>query len=151
MKIAENKLHKEHFFFLDFLRAGAAWLVVYSHIIAEYPKQNGLSLPFVEKVDAYINVPLGIIQNFGWLGVCIFFLISGFVITHVSMRESPAEFFIKRIFRIYPMLIIAVLTAVAAGGGNKYYAWSCFEQYSINKLLANSSNDPGWRGLDLGY
>ncbi|WP_051555099.1 acyltransferase family protein [Legionella fairfieldensis] len=45
----------------------------------------------------------------GGAGVVVFFLISGYVITHVLQKEQPLEFFIKRIFRIYPLYIVAVL------------------------------------------
>lgn len=49
----------------------------------------------------------------GHLGVCLFFLISGFIISHVLMAESRREFIIKRIFRIAPMLFIGVWFAFA--------------------------------------
>src|ERR1700709_692538 len=56
--------------------------------------------------------PLGIIQHGGWLAVCLFFLISGFVITHVAAREGVAEFLVKRFFRIFPLLAIFVLLSI---------------------------------------
>lgn len=46
----------------------------------------------------------------GLTGVVVFFLISGYIITHVLQSESPAEFMIKRIFRIYPLYIFAVFS-----------------------------------------
>lgn len=98
----------EQFYFLDVLRGLAAWLVVWDHLFAVWPEQNGFTLPFVRLVREYINQPMGIVQDFGWLGVAVFFLISGFVITHVSLRETPDEFIIRRIFRIFPMLAVSV-------------------------------------------
>src|SRR5215217_1720333 len=50
----------------------------------------------------------------GHLGVVIFFFVSGFVISHVAMVETRREFIIKRVFRIWPTLALAiVLTWVA--------------------------------------
>ncbi|KTD39102.1 acyltransferase [Legionella nautarum] len=45
----------------------------------------------------------------GGAGVVVFFLVSGYVITHVLQTEQPLEFLVKRIFRIYPLYIFAVL------------------------------------------
>ncbi|KTC85483.1 acyltransferase family protein [Legionella drozanskii] len=45
----------------------------------------------------------------GGAGVVVFFLVSGYVISHVLQTEQPLEFLIKRIFRIYPLYIFAVL------------------------------------------
>lgn len=99
--------------FLDVLRGAAAWLVVWDHLFAIYPERLGTTLPVVDAVHRWVNEPLGLIQNFGWFGVCLFFLISGFVITHVSLRETAAEFALKRVLRIFPLLALAVLLSVA--------------------------------------
>lgn len=103
---------KRQIYFLDVLRGAAAWLVVWDHLFCVFPQHHGLTLPVVRYVNEFVNEPLGVIQNFGWLGVCLFFLISGFVITHVSLRETATEFALKRVFRIFPMLIVAVLLAI---------------------------------------
>lgn len=39
----------------------------------------------------------------------VFFLVSGYVITHVLQTEQSLEFLVKRIFRIFPLYIFAVL------------------------------------------
>jgi peptidoglycan/LPS O-acetylase OafA/YrhL len=44
----------------------------------------------------------------GAAGVVVFFLTSGYIITHVLQMEAPLEFMIKRIFRIYPLYVVAV-------------------------------------------
>jgi peptidoglycan/LPS O-acetylase OafA/YrhL len=102
-------MSSSRFVFLDYLRAIAAWAVVYDHVLAHWPERFGATLSVVGALRAHIYVPLGVIQDFGWLGVCIFFLISGFIITHVSQREAVAEFLIRRFFRIFPLLSFFVL------------------------------------------
>jgi len=95
--------------FVGALRGIACLLVVYAHIIAAHSIRNGIDLPLVSWVSSYVTEPFGIIQNFGWFGVVLFFLISGYIITHTTRDESHLSFFIKRSFRIYPAYAIAVL------------------------------------------
>jgi peptidoglycan/LPS O-acetylase OafA/YrhL len=57
----------------------------------------------------------------GGAGVVVFFLVSGYVITYVLFREGPAEFAIRRVFRIYPLFITAVAienAEIFIGGGH---------------------------------
>lgn len=100
------------FHFLDALRAAAAWLVVWDHVVWQYAPHRSLPVPALATwVHENISQPLGVMK-FGWLGVCVFFLISGFVITHVSLRERAPAFAVKRLFRIFPMLAVTLLLAV---------------------------------------
>ncbi|MGD5438086.1 hypothetical protein QUS99_22630, partial [Xanthomonas citri pv. citri] len=39
---------------------------------------------------------------FGWVGVEIFFVISGFVIANSASQASPGEFLLGRALRLYP-------------------------------------------------
>jgi len=45
----------------------------------------------------------------GAAGVVVFFITSGYIISHVLQKETTTAFIIKRIFRIYPLYIFAVL------------------------------------------
>lgn len=45
----------------------------------------------------------------GGAGVVVFFLTSGYIITHVLQSETTPEFLLKRFFRIYPLFIVAVV------------------------------------------
>lgn len=45
----------------------------------------------------------------GGAGVVVFFLVSGYIITQVLQRERTPEFLLKRLFRIYPLYVVAVL------------------------------------------
>lgn len=105
----------ESFSNISLLRAIAALMVVYDHLFCLVPLRHFGSAAFPASiVQEYISTPLGIIQDFGWMGVAIFFIVSGFIISHVAIRESRTEFIVKRVFRIYPPLILAVLIACLA-------------------------------------
>jgi len=54
-----------------------------------------------------INIFLSMFMG-GGAGVIVFFMISGYIILHVLQSESPIKFLIKRVFRIYPLLIFAI-------------------------------------------
>ncbi|HEX3886254.1 MAG TPA: acyltransferase [Phenylobacterium sp.] len=101
--------------FLDYLRAVAAWLVVWDHLANIVPE--ALGHPFIPAhwVRANITGPLGIIQDFGWFGVALFFLISGFIISDRAAVESPYKFVVRRVLRIYPMVALSVLLSMALG------------------------------------
>ncbi|MFT0621449.1 acyltransferase family protein [Ectopseudomonas guguanensis] len=114
MQRIEN-IRPESFANISLLRAIAALMVVYDHLFCIVPLRHfGVAAFPAPLVQEYISTPLGIIQDFGWMGVAIFFLVSGFIISHVAMRENRAEFIVKRVFRIYPPLILAVLIACVA-------------------------------------
>ena len=98
---------------MNLLRGVAVLLVVYDHLGAIWPELNGRSWIVNRAVRRWVNEPLGIIQDFGFLGVVIFFLISGFVITHVAQRETRTQFAVKRVLRIYPPLIASILVIIA--------------------------------------
>jgi exopolysaccharide production protein ExoZ len=46
--------------------------------------------------------------SLGELGVAIFFLISGFVISHVAASETRSEVIVKRIARLWPTILVAI-------------------------------------------
>jgi len=102
---------KDRFVFLDYLRIIATFGVVWDHVVALWPEGYGFHLKIVSVSRTYIAEPFGIIQDFGWLSVSLFFLVSGFIITHVATRESTAEFLVKRFFRIFPLLAVFVVLA----------------------------------------
>jgi peptidoglycan/LPS O-acetylase OafA/YrhL len=59
----------------------------------------------------YLFYPL----SFGWMGVPLFFVISGFCIHASTLKDGefrPATFFSRRFWRIYPPYIAAILLAI---------------------------------------
>lgn len=96
------------------LRGLAALLVVWAHLVGHWLTDRGLSWGPLSLVERFVNRPLVIVQHFGFLGVAIFFLISGFVITHAATRETVGVFALRRLLRIYPPLIGAAVISVVA-------------------------------------
>jgi peptidoglycan/LPS O-acetylase OafA/YrhL len=89
---------------IDALRGIAALLVVFHHAL-EYPRLAGS------------GAAAAIMDNitFGRFGVCLFFLISGFVVPFSFAGDHPiAGFAISRAFRLYPAYWLSMFVALAA-------------------------------------
>ncbi len=103
---------------LNSLRALAVLLVMGHHVAWRF------------RPDA--SDPVGrIFQYSGWIGVDIFFVISGFMITRILIRDRDdiAGFFRRRVFRILPIYFIAVcvfmLSSLIFGdSGDLHRIWS---------------------------
>lgn len=104
-----ENFRKESFIFVDFLRAIAVLLVLWSHLSGWWLSTNNQTLILYTAWTHFVIIPFHLYQDGGHLGVLIFFLISGFIITHVSQYEGMREFIIKRIFRILPTLLISLI------------------------------------------
>lgn len=98
--------------FLDILRIFAFSSVLIGH------KLYGHLLAFSADHSNHITLRLlaEIIMPFclgGGAGVVVFFLISGYIISNVLISENTPNFILKRIFRIYPIYIAAVLIEIS--------------------------------------
>jgi peptidoglycan/LPS O-acetylase OafA/YrhL len=95
--------------FLEFFRVYAVIAVFISH---KFPEWALISLdehrPVQHLIEIVYNAFMPILTN-GQGGVIIFFFISGYVIAQKIEQESTIEFLVKRIFRIYPLYIVAVI------------------------------------------
>jgi peptidoglycan/LPS O-acetylase OafA/YrhL len=93
--------------FLDYLRVFAFSTVLVGH------KFYGEMLTIVSSTNIHSTVKL-IVQFAltlvygGAAGVVVFFMVSGYIITHVLQTENYIEFAIKRVCRIYPLYIVAL-------------------------------------------
>lgn len=102
-------------FVLDGLRIAAALAVVAYHYIA---RTGGWS------VDGKVHFPtLFPFAAYGWLGVQLFFLISGFVICMSCWGKPLQYFFVSRVVRLFPAYWFAVIAttvtlAVVPGGSH---------------------------------
>lgn len=104
---------------LDGLRLLAAIGVVAYHYVAfgkGWATDVRVMFPKIFPVAAY-----------GWLGVNLFFLISGFVICMSSWDKPLSSFFISRTVRLYPAYWFAVIATTAAvtliPGGEERLSW----------------------------
>jgi peptidoglycan/LPS O-acetylase OafA/YrhL len=84
---------------LDFIRAIAVLCVVFSHVLLA----SNISVPGV--------------RDIGWIGVAgvfIFFVHTSLVLMwSLERRPHTLDFYIRRVFRIYPLAILAILAAIA--------------------------------------
>jgi peptidoglycan/LPS O-acetylase OafA/YrhL len=104
-----DKSRQNRFVFLDVMRGIAPVLVIYSHVVALFLVPEGEQTGVVDLLNENFRDPLRLEQQMGHLAVVMFFLVSGFIITQVGTQESHREFAIKRLFRVYPLLIVVVL------------------------------------------
>jgi peptidoglycan/LPS O-acetylase OafA/YrhL len=99
--------------YLDGLRGLAAFVVVLSHFaVVFYPAlytANASEVRFVSQLDLIIaGTPLNVIYN-GNFAVCIFFILSGYVLTYKFFRDKNPETLVSGAFRRYFRLLVPVL------------------------------------------
>lgn len=83
--------------------------------------------------------------RFGAFGVDLFFMISGFVIVIATMNDKMVDsFFIKRVFRIYPPLIAAIIFQV-------YISNSSVSLETILSAMIPLHNDYTAKAPDFGF
>ena len=95
--------------FIHLLRGIAALLVMWVHLGLWYPAEHGYTWWAAGVWRDGLVAPLHLYQDGGHLPVLLFFLVSGFIITHVSLKETRLEFVVKRLFRLAPPLLLALL------------------------------------------
>lgn len=101
---------EERLLALDQLRAFAVFLVLCHHAAYRFTPS---------KSDLLANT----LKHAGWIGVDIFFVISGFMISKILLRDMHQGdlkgFFVRRVYRILPLLLAAValfaVVAIATG------------------------------------
>jgi peptidoglycan/LPS O-acetylase OafA/YrhL len=86
--------------------------------------------------------------NFGALGVKIFFVISGFLVTQSWLaRDAAIPFVAARALRIYPALVAATALTILLAGASSTLAWTDF-------AIDTQTLDYAWRvalGFDMVY
>lgn len=95
--------------FVHILRGLASLLVVWAHLSGYWLALIASTSPMQDAWEDWIVRPFHLYVNGGHLGVLVFFLISGYIITHTSMRENRKSFLVKRVFRIFPVLFVATV------------------------------------------
>jgi peptidoglycan/LPS O-acetylase OafA/YrhL len=103
---------KEEILFLNLLRFFAALSIVYVHTF--------IMLLSVGYLPSFLNIFSSFAQ-YGYLGVDLFFIISGFVITLSSEGRTVKQFVVARFVRLYPVF------------------WICLSITTILTLLLNNA------------
>lgn len=101
----------ERFAFVQMLRGFAAILVVWSHLSGLWLSGHARTSALQDFWQTWIVVPFHLYQDGGHLAVVLFFLISGYIVTHTSLRENRWAFAVKRVFRIFPVILVGTCVA----------------------------------------
>ena len=100
----EQEIRKEKFNSIAWLRLLAIMMIVYDHLIA----MRNPDWMINRLIEGVLNKPLHIIQSYGAFGVCLFFLISGFLIMFANEGKDKVGLkIVKKIGRIYLSVLIA--------------------------------------------
>ena len=135
--------------FAQMLRGVAALLVVYRHLFETYwfsqdfngslLKNKNFSFNYHLTENWFLKFATYTWENFkfawGTIGVGLFFIISGFVISFSISKRNSIDFLINRILRIYPVLIFVILLDIV------------FLYIYNNFILANNSYNPDWMNM----
>lgn len=115
---------------IDLLRFIAALLVVFFHLsFRGYAADNMTVMPYPL---------LAPIAKYGYLGVNLFFMISGFVILMTASSGSLQKFVVSRIARLYPAFwacCTITFVMIITIGDDRYVA--SLSQYFINMTMLN--------------
>jgi peptidoglycan/LPS O-acetylase OafA/YrhL len=90
---------------IDFMRFSAAIAVVLYHYTSQKLVVDSVRVPVFPILEP--------ITRYGYLGVDLFFMISGFVILLSSINRTPFEFVVSRVSRLYPGYWAAIFFTVA--------------------------------------
>jgi peptidoglycan/LPS O-acetylase OafA/YrhL len=98
---------------IDGIRLAAALMVVLHHYVgtrrADSPGNAIWGRPVSDIMPTVFRF-----ASFGWIGVEIFFVISGFVICMSCWGRTPRQFFVSRVIRLYPAYWFAILFTTGA-------------------------------------
>lgn len=132
--------------YLDGLRGIAVLAVVIYHYFSHFENDGYYAFPSLS------NVGFLALVHYGYYGVQLFFVISGFVIAMTLFKcNSIAEFALRRFARLWPaMLLCSILTFVYLSSFNGIFATSVWnlvpsltfiEPYVFNKFWGNIKFD----------
>jgi peptidoglycan/LPS O-acetylase OafA/YrhL len=121
-----NHSDNSRFWILDLIRILAALWVATYHLTGGHGWFEFLKHPYG---NVLLEGKLGLLSSpvrLGFLGVPIFFVISGFVIVQSSKNKSPTEFLVTRFSRLAPGFIFSILLTVS------FYNYGYRGEHSLN-------------------
>lgn len=105
---------------------------------------RGIAILLVFTRHSYVNQYL---VNIGWIGVDLFFVLSGYLVSGLLFREYKASeainakrFLIRRGFKIYPLFYITIFPYLVV----KYLDKSQISSYLISDLFFLQNYTSGW-------
>ncbi|MFF0816362.1 acyltransferase family protein [Rhodococcus sp. NPDC003318] len=96
----------------NLLRSLAVLAVLYSHISYYLIDDLGTGWWLIDAVYATLVAGLGLNQHLSFLGVAIFMMLTGLLLTASVLRHPPGRFLVNRIGRLLPALWVAIALAV---------------------------------------
>lgn len=148
---------REHFQFLDTIRGVAILGVFLFHSLgASFGRDH---FPWVHFFPDFAAVkPLLILlpATFGWAGVALFFVVSGFCIHLSFIRGAPGDwrgFYVRRFFRIYPPYLIALLifAVIFPGARLSFHRASDWAQLGSHLLLLHNLDGKTFFGINPAF
>jgi exopolysaccharide production protein ExoZ len=109
--LAESVTENQKIAFIHILRGLAIVMVLAAHIPGLWLLNRNQVWSVFQFYKIDILAPLQISDGGGHLGVIVFFLISGYIISTVAQKETRIEFLIKRFFRLFPTLFVCCAIA----------------------------------------
>ena len=118
---------------LDGIRAIAIWMVLLAHAFYGFVNAPGALAGFPRAVTQIIG--------HGWLGVDLFFLLSGFLITGILLDTKARpnyfrNFYIRRVLRIMPLYFTCIaIWSVCYDNAGRYFVLSSFFGANLSGVL----------------
>ncbi|HEX8578999.1 MAG TPA: acyltransferase [Allosphingosinicella sp.] len=85
------------------------------------------------------------VTAYGFVGVDLFFMVSGYVVVQAAMEQPPGRFAIGRAVRLYPAFLVCMTaTAIVDQASGRDITWG---QYLANLLLPGVFGQPGVDGV----
>ena len=135
MSIA-TKAKSDRLYHLDLIRFIAALYVVFYHYCFRGYAKDGLSILEFKPLESF--------SKYGYLGVDLFFIISGFVILMSVRNSNLIDFCISRFTRLYPAFWFCVVISaivIALFGGSVF-------NITLNQVLFNLTMFNGFFGVE---
>jgi len=138
---AAARAGRDRLYEIDLLRITAALAVVFYHYTFS---------GYAGHLTRVAFPALSTVTRYGYLGVDMFFVISGFVVLLSAWGRRPHEFVISRIVRLYPAYWVAVtVTAIVAVTLSRGLFTVSPAQYAANMTMLNPL--PNLANVDVVY
>ncbi len=137
----DNRTNKARLYELDLLRFIAALAVLFYHYTFMGFAENHIQGDYTSPVEYPILAPFA---QYTYLGVNLFFMISGFVILLSARNSTALKFASSRFIRLYPAFWVAVTLSAAI----IFFFGSPNYSVNLSQYIMNLSMISGYVGID---